>query len=442
MIRVAYVCADPGIPVFGCKGASIHVQEVVRALRGAGARVDLYAARKGGTPPPGLSDLRVTLIGELAGGSGSGAGPGLGSGRGRVSRPAPTGAIGSGSGIRIGAGNGIGNEEEDVAVARARHALSANRALHDALVDDGPFDLVYERYSLWGLAGMAYSHGAGRCVGVLEVNAPLIEEQARWRRLVLPRHAARVARFAFGRADRLMAVSPGVAGWLAEQGVERERIEVQANGVDPARFDGVVERRHARPDGAPFTIGFVGTFKPWHGLRTLIDGWARMREQGIDARLLLVGDGPERAGIERDLRERGLGNRVEWTGAVAPERIPAILARMDIAVAPYPASERFYFSPLKLYEYMAASLPVVCSRVGHLAEVVRDGVDGVLVPAGDAAALGAALTDLANDRSGRLRMGASGRERVLRAHTWDAVAARILGCAGGEVRAHRDEAGR
>ena len=60
--RVAYVCADPGIPVFGCKGASVHVQEVIRALRRAGAEVHLYAARRGGEAPPDLVDLPLSLV--------------------------------------------------------------------------------------------------------------------------------------------------------------------------------------------------------------------------------------------------------------------------------------------------------------------------------------------------------------------------------------------
>lgn len=402
--RIAYVCADPGIPVFGCKGASVHVQEVIRALRRAGSEVHLYAARQGGAAPADLADLPLTLV------------------------PGPMTAAGG------------------CATARARQALGANRRLHDALAAAGHFDLVYERYSLWGMAGMAYARGVGACTSLLEVNSPLIDEQAAWRELVLAHHARRVARFAFRRADALVAVSPGVANWLETFPGTRGRIAVVANGVDARRFDAVAASRqgaaaHAVPTGGlglngsrstpadrkgTITIGFVGTLKPWHGLSILIDGWARLRASGVPARLLLVGDGPERGRIEAELGARGLAAHAELTGAVDPDQIPALLGRMDIGVAPYPAGEAFYFSPLKLYEYMAAGLAVVCSRIGHLSDVIHDDEDGVLVPAGDAAALARALARLASEPDRRLRLGRAARTRALAEYGWDAVAARIL----------------
>lgn len=402
MKRIAYLCADPGIPVFGCKGASVHVQEVIRALRRTGSEVHLYAARPGGEAPGDLADLPVHATPAPVPGAGA---PGAGApGAGAAAAAAP-------------------------AEARARAALRANRAVIDALAADGPFDLVYERYSLWSSAGVAYASGAGGCPSLVEVNAPLIDEQAAWRGLPLPRYARRLARYLFRHADGLLPVSPGVARWIAGFQVPRERIHVIPNGVDPSRFDAAyAARQRPRTTGA-LTIGFVGTLKPWHGVPTLVDGWARLRERGVDAALLLVGDGPERARIEADLRARGLAAHATLTGSVVPADVPALLARMDIAVAPYPATHDFYFSPLKLYEYLAAGLPVACSRVGHLGEVIRDGIDGLLFEAGSPAALADALLRLAADAPLRARLGRAGRARVLADHTWDGVARRILSLA-------------
>ena len=386
MTRIAYVCADPGIPVFGRKGASVHVQEVVRALRRAGAQVRLYAARLGGEAPTDLADLPVVAL-----------------------PPLPAAA--------------------SMPEARARAALANNRACHALLSLDGPFDFVYERYSLWSLASVAYARGPGRCPSLVEVNAPLIQEQAIWRELPIPQHAQRVARYLFRQATALLPVSPGVADWIRALGAEAQRIEIIPNGVDPRRFDaGFAQRQdpgRAGPD-RPLTIGFVGTLKPWHGVPTLVEGWARLRARGVDARLLLVGDGPEYEGIAADLRARGLTDQATLTGSVDPSAIPALLAQMDIAVAPYPASEDFYFSPLKLYEYLAAGLPIACSRVGHLGAVIRDGSDGLLFEAGNATALADTLARLAADPALRRRLGRAGRERVLADHTWDGVARRIL----------------
>ena len=253
-MRVAYVCADGGVPVFGTKGAANHVRAVVRALRRRGAEVTLFAARTGGAPPADLADMPL------------------------VRMPIPR-----------------GGDAED----RARAALAANAATRRVLADAGRFDLVYERHALWSWAAMR----AGAALGaraVLEVNAPLLEEQARARVLPMPDAAAQAARRAFGRADALIAVSPAVAHWLEGFAEARGRVHVVANGVDVALFTPA-----AHPPAA-FTVGFVGTLKPWHDLATLVDGFARLAAARSDARLLVVGDGPGRGALEADLVLRGL----------------------------------------------------------------------------------------------------------------------------------------
>jgi glycosyltransferase involved in cell wall biosynthesis len=103
---------------------------------------------------------------------------------------------------------------------------------------------------------------------------------------------------------------------------------------------------------------------------------------------------------------------------------------MDAAVAPYAPTESFYFSPLKVFEYMAAGLPVAASRIGQIGEVIRDGVNGLLLPPGDPEALAAALERLCRDRALRMRLGQAARATALKEHTWDAVAGKILRLAG------------
>ena len=100
-------------------------------------------------------------------------------------------------------------------------------------------------------------------------------------------------------------------------------------------------------------------------------------------RLLVVGDGPERSQIEGDLAARGLREAVEFTGSVDPSEIPGLLASMDAAVAPYSNLRDFYFSPLKVYEYMAAGRAVVASRIGQLDGLIEHGVSGLLCTPGD-----------------------------------------------------------
>ena len=377
-MRMAYVCADPGIPVFGCKGASVHVQEVIRALARRGMEVHLFATRLGGQPPAGLESIRVHPL-----------------------PPIPKGDL----------------------ATREEAALAANTDLRIALEGAGPFDFVYERYALWSFAGMAYAH-ACRIPGLLEVNAPLIEEQARHRGLSNRRAATWVASRAFGLATALLAVSKGVANYLEQWPAARGRIHVVPNGVDPHRF-----RPQPPPAHAPshrFTVGFVGTLKPWHGLHILADDFAILHYLDPMARLLLVGDGPERAPLLERLSHLGLTQATHFTGTVAPDTVPQWISQMDVAVAPYPDLEDFYFSPLKVLEYMAAGVPVVASRIGQLSQLIQDGVNGLLCPPGDEMALAHALRKLRLDADLRQRLGAAGRATILCHHTWDTVASRIL----------------
>ncbi len=390
-MRVAYVCTDPGVGVFGRKGASVHAQEVVRALRRRGEVVELFVARVGGRPPPDLADLAVHDLG----------------------RPS----------------------DRDQA-RRERSLMAANDRLRDRLHAAGLFDLVYERYALWGHAGMAYACGAG-IPGVLEVNAPLIDEQAAHRDLVDRAAAERVARTVLGAATARIAVSAGVARWVRRRIRATQTVHVVPNGVDPGRF----APRAPAASRSAVTVGFVGTLKPWHGTDVLLEAFRRLAAaaDGHDLRLLVVGDGPLRQTLASAAAAAGIADQVTFTGSVEPAEVPALLAATDIAVAPYPPRQDDYFSPLKVYEYLAAGVPVVASRVGQVPDVIRDGVTGLLVEPGDPAELAAAIATLRRDPLLRTRMGHAGRAHVIRHHTWDRVVDRILALAAGDAPAPSTE---
>jgi glycosyltransferase involved in cell wall biosynthesis len=381
-MRVAFICADLGVPVFGRKGCSIHVQEILRAFVGQGAEVDLFASLLGGPAPSDLNSVHVHEIGVTA-----------------LRGPA----------------------------AREQAALAANYRLRAALEYEEPFDLVYERYSLWSYAGMQYASAAG-VPGLLEVNAPLIEEQAQYRDLVDRRSAEQVAEWAFTSASALIAVSDEMAAYLERQPGTNGRIHVIPNGVNPERFRPGLPPSCPAPSGT-FTVGFVGSLKPWHGLSTLVDAFALLPRAEQIARLLIVGDGPERSSVADKVSSYGLQEAVHFAGSVDPEAVPGFLASMSVGVAPYPDLPSFYFSPLKVFEYLAAGLPVVASRVGQLAELIQDGVNGLLSPAGDAKSLAAALHRLQKDPELRYRLEQAARATALE-HTWERSARRILQVAG------------
>ena len=370
-MRIAYVTVDPGIPVFGTKGASVHIQEVVRELIRRGHDVTVHTTRAGRDIPDDLAGLEVIET-------------------------------------RIDA-------DDPGARERAQQEVSARIA---ARIIAGGADLVYERYSLFStaLAEVAEATGAA---GVLEVNAPLIEEQRTHRVLVDEEAAGNALARQVAAATATVAVSDPVRDWVRER-TGSDRVHTVPNGVS-------ITRIVPRPEdiGDP-VVTFVGTLKPWHGVADLLAAAALAKRPW---KLRIIGDGPERAALEE--QAAGLGIEVDFRGAVAPADMPGQLAGSAIGVAPYPdlgGEQQQYFSPLKVYEYLAAGLPVVASAVGQLPQIL--GELGTLVPPSDPAALAAAIDTLAADPVLRGKLGWRGRMQAEEKHSWAGAVDRILDLAG------------
>jgi glycosyltransferase involved in cell wall biosynthesis len=315
---------------------------------------------------------------------------------------------------------------------REQFLLDANSDLREMLSAEPGIDLVYERHSLFSFAAMEFAKETG-IPGLLEVNAPLVEEQQNYRSLTMVEQAQAAAARAFEAARAVLAVSSPLAEWLEQQPEAAGRVHVVPNGVDVSRFQANKPYLPARKDLV--TIGFVGSLRPWHGVELLVEAFLRLRQELVPMRLLVVGDGPMRAQIEA-LCEREHADAV-FTGTVCPTQVPGLLASMDIAVAPYPPMDRFYFSPLKLFEYMAAGVAIAASASGQVSQVIDHGQTGLLYEPDDADGLYRVLQQLTSNATLRRQLGASAREAAVHRHGWDSVAGRILDLANeyGEVSA-------
>jgi glycosyltransferase involved in cell wall biosynthesis len=230
-------------------------------------------------------------------------------------------------------------------------------------------------------------------------------------------------------ASVVLTVSSELKQLIASTGIPPERIEVVPNGVDTTLFqpDGTSERNGF---GDRIVVGFVGSLKPWHGLDVLARAFTEVAKDP-HFHLFVLGTGPE-ARLISSLAERHPG-QVTLKAGVPHEDVPAHLRAMDITVAPYPPLEPFYFSPLKVLEYMAAGRAIVASRKGQISELVRHGETGLLVDPGNASQLAQTIERLGFDPALRERLGRQAREVALREHRWTDRAQRISALIGEKV---------
>jgi glycosyltransferase involved in cell wall biosynthesis len=205
---------------------------------------------------------------------------------------------------------------------------------------------------------------------------------------------------------------------LEAEGPDPDRVLVLENGVDHERFLAV----------PPFTgddrpglrcVGAVANLRPVKGLDVLLDAAARLAGRHPDVTFRVAGEGPQRGELEAAAGARGLAGRFELPGAASD--VPGFLAGLDVAVL----CSRAEGMSNALLEYMAAGRPVVATSVGANPELIADGVHGLLVPPGDAAALAGAVGRLLADRGLARRLGEAARRRARERYGREAMVRRF-----------------
>ncbi|MEJ7569033.1 MAG: glycosyltransferase family 4 protein [Gaiellaceae bacterium] len=211
---------------------------------------------------------------------------------------------------------------------------------------------------------------------------------------------------------RLIAVSPQVRDDLVSLGVApAEKFSVIRLGVElgeRVRTEVAGGEARARLGIAPerFVVGWVGRMTGVKRTDDVLESLARLRERGVDAVLLMVGDGPDRDRVEQRASELGIVRHCFFLGY--QEDVSGWYQAFDAMILPS-ANEG---TPVVVIEALAAGCPVVATSVGGVPDVIREGVDGFLVPAGDVEALAERLARLAGDPELRATMGEAGRESV------------------------------
>jgi glycosyltransferase involved in cell wall biosynthesis len=368
-VKVLYVASDQVVP--GTTGGSVHVLEVARGLARRGHAVDVVVRRDRAAAPdvPGVRWHPVTWWPPH-----------------RFFR------------------------------FRARPAVAA---VADAV---GP-DVILERYYNFGGEGIAIARARG-VPGLLEVNSPVVDHPGSWKAALdaamVVRPLKRYREAMVREATALVAPIPEIVPASARARTEIVTWGANVEAFSPERRDATVRAALGVPEGA-IAVLFSGSFRPWHGVHVLEDAARRLRHRADLFFVLAGGDG---AG-------EGEGYRGRRLGAIPYEEMPAVVAACDIGIAPYDTARLpqlrlgFFWSPLKIFEYMASGLPTVTVDLHPLEEIVRDGEEGLLVREADPAALAEAIERLAGDEPLRRRLGANARRRVVERYSWDKHCAQL-----------------
>jgi glycosyltransferase involved in cell wall biosynthesis len=219
-----------------------------------------------------------------------------------------------------------------------------------------------------------------------------------------PSKLARLARreaLVWREAAGYVTITKALADFLTGRFGARDNLAVIPDGVRLAP-----DRRRTPTPGGPPVIGYAGHLYAWKGVDVLLEAVARLP----NATALIVGGHESEADLSR-LRERaqklGIASRIEFAGLVPPSAVRALLERATVLVLPNlpTAISTRFTSPLKMFEYMAAGRAIVASDLPALREVLTDGVNAILVAAGDGDALARALARIIDDRPMAERLG-------------------------------------
>lgn len=293
-----------------------------------------------------------------------------------------------------------------------------------AIIAQGKPDLLISRLDVYLFSAVRLARQL-RLPLVLEVDSPEAYEfrtfsTRYWR---LPRMLEAIEAYNIQHADACITVSNKLADYFHTQGVSKERMHVISNGADLSKFNPNLPFAEVRAKYGlhnAIVIGFIGSFHYWHGVDNLIALIKTATATNASVKFLMVGDGGAlKSQLQKFVAENNLAQRVILTGHVAHDEVGKHVAAMDIVLAPYPPLEFFYYSPVKIFEYMACGKPVLSSRLGQIQEIISDGANGFLSNPGDNADYGRKLTRLIENAELRQRVGAEAYQTIVAQHTWE-----------------------
>lgn len=292
-------------------------------------------------------------------------------------------------------------------------------------------DLVYASspHLLAALAGWLVAR-IRRARFILEVRdlwpQVLVEMDALSERSLLFRALNKLERFLYRKADAIVVLSRGVRQRLVTQNLSAERVHLVPNGADPQDFVPPASRAELRScyelEGLVFA--YTGAHGPANGLDLLLDAAAELREELPDVTFLLVGDGSVKLDLIRRVERERLSN-VRFLPPISKQEIPALLGAVDVGVHVLADVPLFSYgvSPNKLFDYMAAGLPVITNTPGEVAALVDEAGAGLAVGSRELSPAVRKMVEAGVEQ--RLRWGEAGRRYMATKRSRTALAARL-----------------
>ena len=262
-----------------------------------------------------------------------------------------------------------------------------------------------------------------------EADAPCVYEALEFHKEFwsIPKLPAFLEKSNLKQSELNICVSQTAKEYFLNYGIQDNKVKVITNGADVNKFhkdinsSKVVEKYDLKDK---IIIGFVGSFHIWHGVENLINIIKNVLSKNTEVVFLLVGQGgPMKSSLEGFIKTEKLFKNVYMAGYIPPSEIPNYISAMDIVVAPYPKLKFFYYSPVKIFEYMACQKPVLTTNIGQISEIITDGENGVLCKPDDSDELLNKLLQLIVDREKRKKIGLNARKTIVDSHTWSIKAA-------------------
>ena len=309
-------------------------------------------------------------------------------------------------------------------LAEAAYSLVAYRRLKTAVAAFRP-DVIYERYALFQPAGVWVSRATGIPL-LLEVNAPYALARRKYNQLRLGWLADRFERFTLCGATTVFPVTQVLGDMLVGMGVQRPRIRVVPNGINPDNFAKLPSADAAKSRfglASRTVIGFIGFVREWDHLDRIVT-WLSRRPADDGACLMVVGDGPVRAALEAQARALGIAHKLVFTGVLPRSEVPAAAMAFDVALQTALVP---YASPLCLFEYMAMGKAILAPDQPNHHEVLVQDVDCTMYPPDAAAGIEQQLDRLLADAGLRERIGTQARQALRdRGYYWAGNARRVV----------------